>query len=397
MPKPWPNIYPRTNSAGHVTSWFVDCGGKERLRFSFKTKAEAEGKAELLRVQRKQEGTSVLDFVASERIDARAALEILRPYNVTLQDVARAYIRTAVKLAARKTVAEVLVELIDAKKKDECSEYYLDVLQATLKRLANHFGDRPVHEIGRHELVQWLYRLNVNTTSRKYYGALITVLFSFALDRSYVVEHPARKLIADKPRDKKPGILTVMEAKALLLSAEPDFVFFLALGLFAGLRPMAEIARLDWRNIKLDKRIIDVERSKNTMSHRYVRISDNLLAWLAPYADRTKTGGPIWDKHPRIYLYQLEQTRERAAKRLEEAGLPAGGLRKWTKDAMRHSFASYHSEAFKNSGDTSQQLGHGGSLKIFQRHYRDRVEEPEARAYWELYPSPKIVALPARA
>jgi hypothetical protein len=54
-----------------------------------------------------------------------------------------------------------------------------------------------------------------------------------------------------------------------------------------------------------------------------------------------------------------------------------------------------HSAAFKNDGDTSQQLGHGGSLKVFQRHYRDRVEESEAKAFGEIYPPPeKIVMMP---
>jgi hypothetical protein len=86
-----------------------------------------------------------------------------------------------------------------------------------------------------------------------------------------------------------------------------------------------------------------------------------------------------------------------AIKRLEETGLSADNLRRWPQDVLRHTFASMHSAAFKNDGDTSQQLGHGGSLKVFQRHYRGRVEEPQAKAFWELYPLPKIVALPAQA
>src|SRR5262249_29875889 len=142
-----------------------------------------------------------------------------------------------------------------------------------------------IHEITRDELVTWLYSLNVAAITRKNYARALSVLFTFAVDRHYCVVHPAGKLVPEKANGKKPGILTALEAKALLLAAEVDFVPALALGLFAGLRPEAEIWRLDWQSIKLHKRIIDIDRSKNTMSHRHVRITDNLAAWLSPYVD----------------------------------------------------------------------------------------------------------------
>src|SRR6516162_7254907 len=147
------------------------------------------------------------------------------------------------------------------------------------------------------------------------------------------------------------------------------------------------------RDTRLHKRLIDIDRSKNTMSHRHVRISENLAAWLIPHA---KTHGPVSVKGDSYYS-RLERARIRAIERLENAGGFAGNLRNWPQDCLRHTFASMHSAAFKNDGDTSQQLGHGGSLKVFQRHYRDRVEEPQAKAFWELYPLSKIVALPAQA
>jgi len=127
------------------------------------------------------------------------------------------------------------------------------------------------------------------------------------------------------------------------------------------------------------------------MSHRHVRISENLAAWLIPHA---KTHGPVSVKGD-SYNSRLERARIRAIERLENAGGFAGNLRNWPQDCLRHTFASMHSAAFKNDGDTSQQLGHGGSLKVFQRHYRDRVEESEAKAFGEIYPPPeKIVMMP---
>ena len=183
----------------------------------------------------------------------------------------------------------------------------------------------------------------------------------------------------------------MLEAKALLLATEPDFVPALSLGLFAGLRPESEIWRLDWGSIKLAKRRIDIDRSKNVMSHRHVRISENLAAWLAPYS---KSHGPVTVRGDSYYS-RLEKARQGAIARLREAKEFAGNLQNWPQDCLRHTFASMHCAAFRNPGDTSLELGHGGSLKVFERHYRDRVEEDEALAFWEIYPSEKIVALSA--
>ena len=393
--KEWPQVYPRINARGQITSWRVDCGGKPRLRFAFKTKPEADGKAELLRNQRLNEGRAALDFSAADRVDAQAALERLRPHGATLRQAADFYLRNIKVIQSQKTVDKVLAELLEIKAKDESSDRYINDLRHKLETFIRDplFQTRGIHEITRDELVTWLYSLDVAAITRKNYARALSVLFTFAVDKHYCVSHPARKLVPDKANGKKPGILTVIEAKALLLAAEPDFIPALALGLFAGLRPESEVWRLDWGNVKFAKRIIDIDRTKNLMSHRHVRISDNLAAWLSPYAG---SRGPVSVKGDAYYA-RLGRARETAIKRLEEAGLPADNLRRWPQDVLRHTFGSMHSAAFKNDGDTSQQLGHGGSLKIFQRHYRDRVEEPEARAYWELYPSPKIVALPARA
>jgi integrase len=391
--KEWPYVYPRINARGQITSWRVDCGGKPRVRFAFKTKPEAEGKAELLRNQRFQEGRAILDFSAAERIDAQAALERLRPHGATLRQAADFYLRNIAVVQSQKTADKVLAELLEVKAKDENSQRYLKDLRLKLQTFVRDFPDCPIHEITRDDLVTWLYSLKVAAVTRKGYARALSVLFTFAIDKHYCVSHPARKLVPDKANGGKPGILTVPEAQALLLACESDFIPALTLGLFAGLRPESEIWRLDWGNVKFAKRLIDIDRTKNLMSHRHVRISDNLAAWLAPYAG---LHGLVSVKGNSYYL-RLERARETAIKRLEEAGLPADNLRRWPQDVLRHTYASMHSAAFKNDGDTSQQLGHGGSLKIFERHYRNRIEEPEARAYWELYPSPKIVALPVRA
>jgi len=63
-------------------------------------------------------------------------------------------------------------------------------------------------------------------------------------------------------------------------------VQFLAIGAFAGLRH-AEIERLDWREVRLADRFIEVTAGKSkTASRRLVPITDNLAKWLAPHAEK---------------------------------------------------------------------------------------------------------------
>jgi hypothetical protein len=172
--KEWPYVYPRVNARGEITSWRVDCGGKPRLRFAFKTKAEADGKADLLRNQRFNEGRAILDFSAADRIDAQAALQLLRPHGATLRDAANFYLRNISTISTAKNVSDVIPEILAVKAKDEASPRYQKDLRLKFQAFAQSFGERRLHEIARAELVTWLYGLNVSALTRKNYSRALT-------------------------------------------------------------------------------------------------------------------------------------------------------------------------------------------------------------------------------
>src|SRR5260221_1839776 len=137
-----------------------------------------------------------------------------------------------------------------------------------------------------------------------------------------------------------------------------------------GLPPEAEIWRLGWENIDLDERTIDIERSKNTASHRFVRISDNLYAWLKPHAKKRGPVSPTSD----AYHWRLQQSRLTAAAALQKAKIDVDNLLEWPQDCLRHSFASNHFAAFNNAVVTAMQIRHGGRLGMVFRGYRNRAK-----------------------
>jgi integrase len=390
----WPGIYPLRNKAGEITSHIVDLGlvdvagsdKPKRIRYFYKTLQEAETKAEQVRIARKNEGVSAIAFPTAHRIDYEQAANLLQPHGVSLLQAARFYVAHLQTIQQKVSVADVVAELLTIKEKDGRSDRYLRDLRFRLNRFAQAepFVGRPIHEITTAEIDDWLRSLNGSPVNRKNYRRLVSVLFNFALkpQRKYILQNPVKDVEVPTIKPTKPGILTLVEVRALLAVATPEFLPAIALGLFAGLRPEAEIWRLKWEDINLDEHLIDVQHSKNVASHRYVKIEDNLAQWLAPYA---KNRGPVClSDEP--YFRRMRETRERAALKLEANNLPTDNLRDWPSDVLRHCYASYHCGAFKDSRRTSEEMGHSGDLDVFNYHYRSRVKPVDALAFWEVVP-----------
>jgi integrase len=339
----------------------VDCGmmdGK-RVRFFYKTKAEAETKAALMRVKRENEGDSAFGMSATDRLDAENALAILRPFSLTLVQAARFVADNLDVIKSTKIVSDVVAELLRVKEQDGKSARYLQDMRNRLQVFATAFPKRLTHTLSAGEIDAWLRNLDISSVTRNNFRRLLSVLFGFAVKRRYAMRNPVTDVDQATVEVSKPGILTVAEAKALMAHADPEIIPAIAVGLFAGLRPESEIFRLDWANIDLLDGSIDVQKSKNTAGHRFVKISENLAAWLKPYVRRR---GAVCEA---AYYDRLGKAREKAEAKLEEAGESANALRSWPADVLRHSYGSYHYGAFKNAHETAEQMGHIGGLRIF--------------------------------
>jgi integrase/recombinase XerD len=385
----WPLLRWRKTKTGRTA--MVDCGmmqveGKlRRVRFFYKTMEEAETKAALMRVKKDNEGVSSFGMPAAIRHDAEAAIALLAPHSKSLKEAAEFLLANIELIKEPKLIKDVVPELLDLLEKNKRAPRYIKDLRSKLSNgFATSFGERPIYTVSARELQDYVYGLDgVQGITRNNYQAALSVLFGFAKKRKYALTNPALEIEQANVEVVKPGILMVPEAEALMRHAIPELVPALALGLFSGLRPESEIWRLGWENIDLDERTIDITKSKNTASHRFVRISDNLHTWLKPIAKKRGPVSPTGD----AYHWRLQKSRETAAAALEKAKADADNLLEWPQDCLRHSFASYHFAAFKNAGDTAEQIGHGGKLGTFFRHYRNRVKPDAAALYWQIFPA----------
>jgi integrase len=266
------------------------------------------------------------------------------------------------------TFLELVDELIPAKAADGASAPYLTDLRCRLGQFSTSFGNRLVSEIQAHEIDRWLRDLDVSPVTRNNSRRVLRTAFSFAKARNYCVDNPAAKTAKAKEVEGTVGILTVAETARLLEVADAELVPFIAIGAFAGLR-RAELERLDWSEVDLESGLITVQAVKaKSARRRFVKIRENLLKWLAPYAAHR---GMVTPGNCRKML---------------EATRAAAGIKHWPSNALRHSFASYHLAHFKDAAALALELGHTDAGLVFQ-HYRQIVKPKDAEKYWNLFPS----------
>jgi integrase len=152
-----------------------------------------------------------------------------------------------------------------------------------------------------------------------------------------------------------------------LLNAAPAMVIpYLAIGAFAGLRS-AELARLDWKAVNLERRIIELRADQaKTASRRIVPISDNLAAWLEPLEREGKV------------------LTVKAVPRMASVLAVNLGLR-WPQNVLRHSYISYRLAKVQDANKVA--LEAGNSAAIIFKHYRELVTEEAAEKWFSISPA----------
>jgi integrase len=350
---------------------------KGRNRRFFKSKAEGKAFLQQKLVEQQNYGTAGMAFTERQRAEYLECAEKLARFKVTLRDAVNFYLPHLEATNRTCTAAELVAELLKAKKADGASARYLSDLKSRLTHFSESFDGKPVAEITATDIDQWLRGLSdtetgnpLAPTTRNNFRRVLIVAFNFALDRGYCTGNPAAKTARAKQVEAAAGILTVEELSRLLENADNDLVPYIAIGAFAGLR-RAELERLDWKEVDLADRLIEVTAKKaKSARRRFVEIKPNLAEWLKPYAKKQGRVTPVG------YRKLLRKARKGAAIQL------------WPNNALRHSFASYHLAHFQRdgAGKLAGEMGHTNANLVFQ-HYRQLVKPKEARRYWSLTPT----------
>jgi integrase len=196
-------------------------------------------------------------------------------------------------------------------------------------------------------------------------------VFKHAIKLKSADTNPVKDAMKPKVIRSEAGVLKPDEVARLLSCAEDYILPAIAIHFFAGLR-RTEVERLDWSEVNLDERLIEVRSDKaKTAQRRLVPISDNLYEWLAPLS---KHEGAVINSE---YFYRKGITQARSK----------AGINDYPQNAGRHSYGSYHLARHKSAGELAMNMGHHNTTTLYQHYNAHELVTPKrAETYWSIVP-----------
>ncbi len=300
-------------------------------------------------------------LTAAQRQDARDALRILEGTGLTLVEAAKVAAARGERREAMAVDDAVAEFLRDRERyvRPDTLRFYED----HLGRLSAAMGKRIVSQVERREWKKWIGSQRGRLASvRAMLGFLET------LDPAPGGRWLIRGIAVRPKAYSEPEFLTVEEARQIMAEAY-EYTPALALLLYAGLRP-SELGdgvhkpKLTWANVSVREQWVRIPaRNAKTGRPRLLEgLPEILWQTLAPYERR---------KDEPICRHSWQRPIKRAK----------ATIGRWTHDATRHTFATYHA-ALGDMAHTSMILGHEGSLTMLVRHYRGLVSRADAEEFF---------------
>ena len=279
------------------------------------------------------------------------------------------------------SVPAVVAKLLKDKEDLGASPRYLQDLRYRLTRFAEDCN-KDCCTVTTSDVKAWLRGQKLGTQSYANFKRVLHLLFQYAMAEGYSVDNPVTGVGKVKVTNAEIEIFTPEEITRLLAAAAPDYLPCLALGAFAGLRS-AEVERLEWSAIHLAERFIEIKTSvAKTASRRIVPISDNLAAWLAPYAEHK---GKVWEGlHDEFYDRQQDTAAATAVAADPEKGIKAREAVQWKSNGLRHSYGSYRFAQTMDAGRTAGEMGN--SATVVNKHYKQLVRPADAERWFAVRP-----------
>ena len=330
-------------------------------------------------------GEGAFSLTGAQRAEAEDAFCRLPP-GASLTEIVDDWLKRRAPAGGVKTMLEAGKEFLASRRNMGVRDRTLTMYESHLRIVNEEFGDLPIADLERSQIEDWLSESDWAPRTRKNYLVTLTTLLNFSQDREYCTGNPAARIERPLLDDRPPGILTVRQSEKLLsvtlhglpeekgvreaFAARPQMVAGIAIGMFAGLR-RSEICRLNWSEVDLEGRLIEVKAAKaKTRQRRLVTISDNLAAWLEPSA---KDSGPV----------AASTNEDVFGEHLKEIAA-ATGITEWPHNALRHSFGSYFYAHTKEENRTAAEMGN--TPNVIFKHYRALVKETQAAQFWAIHP-----------
>lgn len=280
-----------------------------------------------------------------------------------------------------KNCPDIVAELLETKRKDgKAGKKWLRILELMLNRFAAYYTG-PLHLLRASDLNTWLRGLPGGLVYRRHHRRAALQLAHFATAAGYIPrDWEEFKLVDDpEPPPVKIRVWSPEQLVKMLAHTLPNMIPFTALQSFAGIRHEelnpeeceADKLPLDWRDVDFSEKLIHVTEDTGKTGARIVPMTDNLIAWLKPYA---KASGPI------CKVSNTDGALRRAKIR---AGLPHG--KNESRNILRKSFGSYRLAVVKHIGQVADEMGN--SPAKIKSNYRKPRPESEGKRWFGIFPT----------
>lgn len=364
-----------------VTGYKLD---GSRVRKKFKTRVQADTEVHALSLQSADRGLrTVATKLSEEQLeDAQAANGLLREGETLVSAVE--FYKANYKRVSGLPLNEAIFMFVESKERNKKSQRTINQLKYTCNSFAEFVEDKPVDEVLKADAKAFLSKFSPQTFNN--YRAELHNLFNWCQEENLCASNPLKGIERiEIKRDKV--FLEPNEVEALLASAKAnesgDLLPFVAIALFAGLRPDSELKKLTWDRINFEDEEIQVPAGKTGVK-RTVKMRPNLVEFLQE-ADRTK---PIYPKNFRRKFSVVRRSagfKGGITNSKAEAALEADPrLKKWVPDVTRHSFITYYVRDCRDVYITATMAGN--SPEIIRAHYEGAASSSQANKYWSITP-----------
>lgn len=327
-------------------------------------------------------------LTAEQKIDAREAIRLLEGSGLTLKDAARIARHLNPESSESRTVAEgidaFLQGAVDRKMTSGTLEFYVWHLDA----LREPFGDQSMDSVTRAALRRWLHGLDLAPDTVRGRMRATRAMWRWCLrqDPPLANKDPTLGLVLDLPNTHTNERFLAVDEVAKVMGSAGIYTAALALVFFGGIR-IEEVRPkrgrkppLAWGAIDFDGQWIRVMGKVTGRTRIQENLPENLWPWLEHGRHLLHQAGYGTGPDDPVCPHEAKQTWVKARRAL-------GGT--WPKNAHRHSFVTYHVAKYKDTGRTSELIGHEGRVSLLHNRYKGRVTEAEARRYFSLLPGRK--------
>ena len=381
-------------------------GGK-RIRTRFKSLELAETEVDRLRTLLLNEDLSAFQLTGQERLVYARANETAKALgvnldtlanqyanarkilgDVSLDEAAQFYHRFGRSIKAKKTVPEIVEELVTSLKADKKSGYHIGDMERSLTSFATAF-QKPILEVHTKEVAEWLRNLKGKDKkgneieyapkTRNHYRNAMVQMFNFARDHGYLPKGLPTEAEAVKSLDvvaSQNQILTVEELTTLLSNAKPRVLVPMVIKAFTGIRT-EEMLLLKWEHLNFKTKYVTLQAEvTKTKQRRLIPMAENLVAWLEPHK---KEAGRICDQWQRPQA--LSQAFERHGTR---NGIHVGA------NKFRNSYISYRVAVTHDVQRVA--LESGNSPRVIQREYLELATEEDGKRWFAVMSRTDLVS-----